>query len=180
MKDIHSNKTYSNLMHALLSSLDRKSFDDIKVSDICKIAGIHRTTFYSYFSDKYELLDACINDMMIEFSDEIAKDIYNSEKDFYSIVIMKLLTYIYSNRSFCKNLLFRNGQSLLDALQTSLSSAISEMIAENSLYDNIPADVVSQFYSGAIMSTISWWIKNDCFIPKEKLCNYLVNILRKA
>lgn len=179
MKDIHSNKTYSSLMHSLLFLLNKRAFDDIKVSDICKVANIHRTTFYSYFSDKYDFLDACINDMIIEFASEISKDSYSSEKEFYSNIIIKLLTYIYNNRLFCKNLLFRNGQNFLNSLQSSLALSISEMISKNNLYVDIPSDVVSEFYSGAIMSTISWWINNDCSIPKEKLCEYLVDILRR-
>lgn len=178
MKDIHLSKTYINLNHALIILLEKKSFDDIKVSDICKIANIHRTTFYSYFSDKYELLDSCINDMIADFANQISKEQYTSEKEYYAKVTIKLLSYIYENRLFCKNLLFRNGQNFLNSLQSSLASSISEMILANKLYQNTPSDVVSQFYSGAIISTISWWLKNNCNISKEKLCEYLVNMLK--
>lgn len=179
MENIHSTKTYSNLMQALIVSLDKKSFDDIKVSDICKVANVHRTTFYSYFSDKYDLLDACISDMIIDFASQISKNEYNSEKEFYSNVIIKLLTYIYDNKLFCKNLLFRNGQSFINSLQSSLALSISEMISKTNLYPDIPSNVVSQFYSGAIMATITWWVNNNCNISKEKLCEYLVNILKR-
>lgn len=178
MKNSHSNKTYYAITSALISSLERKSFDDVKVSDICKIVGIHRTTFYSYFSDKYDLLNSCINDMIIDFNNNIFQEKYNSEKEFYSTILIELLNYIYINKLFFKTLLFRNSQSFFDSLKISLNSSIFEMISRNKIYPTIPVDIVSQFYSGAIMSIISWWIKSDCKISKEKLCEYLLELVK--
>lgn len=50
-------KTKKALKEALISLLDRSSFEDIKVKDICGKADISRNTYYVYYSDKYGLLD---------------------------------------------------------------------------------------------------------------------------
>ena len=50
-------KTKIYLSNALLELLKTKSFDNIKVTEICDKALIHKTTFYNHFEDKYELLD---------------------------------------------------------------------------------------------------------------------------
>ena len=57
MGDLRTARTYKLLKDSLLQLLSEKSFDNIKVNDICDLAMVHRTTFYSHFSDKYELLD---------------------------------------------------------------------------------------------------------------------------
>lgn len=42
-------------------------FKDIRVNDICALAGIHRSTFYRYFEDKYQLLECGLNDLWQEY-----------------------------------------------------------------------------------------------------------------
>ena len=59
MEDLRVQRTYLLLKNALLELLAKKSFDEIKVNDICNLAMIHRTTFYSHFQDKYDLLEYC-------------------------------------------------------------------------------------------------------------------------
>ena len=53
----------AKLKNALFELLAHQSFEEIKVNDICNLAMVHRTTFYSHFSDKYELLEYCIKEI---------------------------------------------------------------------------------------------------------------------
>lgn len=50
-------KTKQNLKNALLEMLGEKAFEDITVKEICEKSNTSRITFYTHFSDKYELLD---------------------------------------------------------------------------------------------------------------------------
>ena len=43
--------------------MKNKSFEEIKVSDICKEAHINRSTFYNNFNDKYDLLFSLFHDL---------------------------------------------------------------------------------------------------------------------
>ena len=62
MGDLRTQRTYKLLKDSLLQLLSQKSFDSIRVNDICDLAMVHRTTFYSHFNDKYELLDYVIKE----------------------------------------------------------------------------------------------------------------------
>jgi len=53
MGDLRTIRTYKLLKDSLLELLSKDSFDNIKVNDICNLAMVHRTTFYSHFADKY-------------------------------------------------------------------------------------------------------------------------------
>ena len=55
-KDLRVVKTQNILYATLLSLMKEKTFEEIKVSDICNKALINRSTFYSHYNDKYELL----------------------------------------------------------------------------------------------------------------------------
>lgn len=56
-------KTKNNLYKGLLITMKNKSFEEIKVSDICKEAHINRSTFYNNFNNKYDLLFSLFHDL---------------------------------------------------------------------------------------------------------------------
>ncbi len=54
--DLRQRKTRKLLVEALAQLLEEKSFQELSVTDICRRAMVHRTTFYAHFNDKQELL----------------------------------------------------------------------------------------------------------------------------
>ena len=54
--DLRQRKTRRQLTEALSQLLEERPFADISVVDLCERAMVHRTTFYSHFNDKQELL----------------------------------------------------------------------------------------------------------------------------
>mgnify|MGYP004660683401 FL=1 len=55
-KDLRIIKTKIALYNALTNLMKNKTFEEIRVSDICNEALINRSTFYAHYEDKYELL----------------------------------------------------------------------------------------------------------------------------
>ncbi len=51
------NRMRRDILLAMKTMLSRKRFEEITVADICKEAMIHRSSFYRYFRDKYEVVD---------------------------------------------------------------------------------------------------------------------------
>ena len=66
---LHLNRDQRAQIEILINEND-KTFEEIKVSDICKKALINRSTFYSHYNDKYELLVDFINVLKEEFVNE--------------------------------------------------------------------------------------------------------------
>ncbi len=58
-------KTSDGIKRALIELISReRSFETVSITDICREAGIHRSTFYAHFSDKFELLSMCLLDII--------------------------------------------------------------------------------------------------------------------
>ena len=78
------------IQNAFVSFLQTKDLHEITVSDICKEAGINRSTFYANFMDVYDLSEKIINklqdDLIILYHDEIVKGKYKS--DYVKLFIM--------------------------------------------------------------------------------------------
>ena len=62
-KDLRVIKTKKMIYTALVELMKEKTFEEIKVSDICEKALINRSTFYAHYEDKYELLIDFIKDL---------------------------------------------------------------------------------------------------------------------
>ena len=64
------------LEKAFLELLQNRELDEIHVSDLCKLAGLNRTTFYANYIDIYDLADSIRdrleNDLSALYHDEIA------------------------------------------------------------------------------------------------------------
>ena len=93
-KDLRIIKTQNLLYASLIKLMKDKSFEEIKVADICNEAYINRSTFYSHYNDKYELLVDFINELKNNLLSSLEKNehIVNT-KDYY-IEMIHLLFYI--------------------------------------------------------------------------------------
>lgn len=70
MEDKRIIKTKRNLKRALIALAAEKPFEQITVTELCKAADTSRITFYTHYSDKYELVEEVFRDMRAEASKE--------------------------------------------------------------------------------------------------------------
>ncbi|ADV04802.1 TetR/AcrR family transcriptional regulator [Staphylococcus pseudintermedius] len=50
-------KARRRIVKAMIELLKTESFDEITIKQICAESGVHRSTFYAQFEDKYQLFD---------------------------------------------------------------------------------------------------------------------------
>ena len=181
MGDLRTKRTYKLLQDSLFELLAKKSFDEIKVNDICELAMIHRTTFYSHFSDKYELLEYCISEIEKEITGNLKLYSYTNLEEFYTNMIMSVLNYIDKNRKFFRSIFKKNEDTgLLKIFTHTCISYISDMLKkeeENNIVHPVPIEIISEFYAGAVISTVSWWLKTNSKLSKENLCEYIMKLI---
>lgn len=181
MNDLRVKRTYILLKNALFELMAKKSFEEIKVNDICNLAMVHRTTFYSHFSDKYELLEYCIKDVEEELTQKISSSKYSNSREFYTNLIMNLLQYISENRKFFKCILKKNSDNgITNIFMNTCISYITTMLEKEENMDishEIPIPIMAQFYSGAVISTLAFWLKKDSKLTEEELCDYIISLI---
>ena len=180
MGDLRTARTYKLLKDSLFQLLSKKSFDTIKVNDICDLAMVHRTTFYSHFADKYELLDYCINEMEKELISGFSVKDYASVKDFYTDLVMNFLEYLGSNKSFFKNMVKNNySAGIITILHNSALNEITRILEKqpaSSVNSKVPKKVMAEFYSGAVTSIIIWWLQSNSKTTEQELCDYIISL----
>jgi len=175
-KDLRVIKTENLLYATLIDLLKEKTFEEIKVSDICNKALINRSTFYAHYQDKYELVVGFISTL----KDELAKAIKDNgstfnTKEYYLEMIEMILTHIEEKKKIYQDILTNNRNSivmdiLLDVINNDVNERLEKNLKEN---EKIPSKVISTFYIGAVTSICIEWMKNTNEYSKEDIIHYL-------
>lgn len=159
--DLRVIKTKKSIEESLLELMSTKSFESIKVSEICGKALINRSTFYTYYQDKYDLLMNIINEIKnnLNINNKI------KDKNYYLEVISKILDHIENKKNLYSKILEHNQNSfIIDILY-------------NVLDNNINNTIETKFYLGGTISICLYWINGQNNYTKKDIINYLNNLI---
>ncbi len=179
--DLRIIKTKKSLYESLLILMKEKSFEDIKVSDICEKAYINRSTFYTHFEDKYMLLDALIKDLKESLQEELDKNkTISNSKEYYLELIKILLNHIEEKSDIYMPIMINNRNSIaMDMIYDTLNEDIIKRLEqEKSLnHQNKKAEFIAKFYLGAIINIGFDFIKNKDHYTRKEVLAYLEELL---
>lgn len=146
-----------------IEMLQTEELDKIKVSDICKKAGVNRTTFYANYNDIYELADSLCTGLEAQlgeiYQDEISRK-YNSH-DFE-----KLFQHIQSNQIFY-NTYFKLGFDK----NYKITQYDHELATQH--FGNKHIEYHCEFFKAAITRIIKMWLKNGCRESPEEMADII-------
>lgn len=157
-KTEQSTKRQREIENILLDLMTEKRFDDIKVSEICEIAGIPRKAFYRYFDSKDGALQAILDHNFTNYQ------IYTAKRE-----TVKKRTLQGEFEEFFSY--WRNNKRLLDAfeksnltgllIQNSSSFSAGELVnIQKFLLDEdekVRMQVFPFVVSGLLTMTINWY-----------------------
>lgn len=156
-EDLRIIKTKASLYRGLMELMKKNTFESIKISDICSASLINRSTFYDHFNDKFELLEALINDMREELITSLSISIDSKDiKEYYMEVIKVLLNHIDKHKDIYSAVVKINNNSVAkDMLTLALLNSITEEVNQNFINETgIPTKTLVLFYTSGIMNII--------------------------
>lgn len=180
-KDLRVIKTQNLLFNTLVSLMSETSFEKIKVSDICSKALINRSTFYAHYNDKYELLVDLIEDLKHNLREALDKNIHVvNTKDYYIEMIKLLMEHIEEEKNTYYSVLISNRNSMVvDILLDAVISDVNKRILNgNIIKTDMPVDVVSRFYLGAVVSLGIEWLTGK--YSKKQIIDYLTILMPES
>lgn len=179
--DLRVVKTNKVLFEALTTLMKEKTFEKIKISDICEVALINRSTFYAHYEDKYELLLALIEDLKDNLLEELNKnEAVSLSKEYFMELLEILIDHIDSKRDIYSAILSHNKNGIfIDFLIDVANRDLAKRLKDNQevIRSNIPADIISKFYLGGIINIGVDWIINKDKYNKEQVLLYLDKLI---
>lgn len=178
-KDLRIVKTKNALYLALVDLMKDKTFEEIKVSEICNKALVNRSTFYAHFDDKYEFLV----DFLDTFKDSLTsyldtnKNILNT-KEYYMELIKLVLTHIEDKKNIYSAIMVNNRNGvMMDIIIDVVNKDIRKRVLDlGSTKSSVPADIIIKFYLGAIINVGIDWITENKY-TKEEVIGYFDKLL---
>lgn len=175
---IGAKRTLTNLQQALLSSLCKKSFEEITVGELCEKAMLTRGTFYNYFEDKYDLLEYCFN--IVRRKLDTGEKMGNCEERL-NILMNNCFDFLDENQAIVLKVLQHNSpeQFLIKQIRFYLISGMLEVSRNNTEEHQykVPAEMAANLYSQAILIILEWKYLNQKECSKEQAQKYLKQLV---
>ena len=158
----------------------QKDFHKITVSEIIRVCGVNRKTFYYHFQDIYALLQWVFEQEAIRVLQDL--DLLTDYED----AIRFILNYVQANdyiRSCVHDSVAR--EEIKRFLYSDLLSLIVSVIEEAERQAGTELEpgfktYVAKFYTDALASMTIDWVRNGKEEDKETTARYLTNIIAAA
>ena len=180
-------RTRQSLRTALLDLIKEKDYDEISIEDITERADIGRTTFYLHYKDKEDLLMEEFSTIMYERAQVLSEIPFSvwlpiSEEDLKKNIALQPLLLVFEhiyNNSELYNLLLKsaNSSKIIERIRQISTDAIVKFVETKMetdpipLLSEVPIEFFAAFFSGALISIVGWWIKEDMHHSPEEVTN---------
>ena len=146
-----------------MTLLQTKELNQIRVSELCKEAGLNRTTFYANYTDIYGLADS-IRDKL----EQNMSVLYNHEltEKFNSHDYLKLFRHIQENQDLYRTyfkLGYDNNYQII---------RYDTNLAEKH-FQNQFVEYHMEFFRGGLTKLIKLWLQNGCRESPEELSDII-------
>ena len=168
--DLRIIKTLQQIDRALLKLLNELPFQKITVHLLCERALINRSTFYKYYTDKYDLLDRYLNQVLLEFKQQVNVDFVVTnpcitDDEHYQIPFRNFTTFVYSKRA--EYLILWNA-SIERQPYNEMTDLVYRQILERLLTESPElsakrtyCELYAHLFSSNMMALIRWWLTNE-------------------
>ncbi len=159
--------------NALLSLLEKKSFEYITVSELCQEAGVNRSTFYLHYENTCDLLRETTKYVIDAFVSYFSVDTKNITLKFTECELTDLnfinkeylhpyLTYIKENQRILTAVLSHPSTFEFESIFQRLFDNIFNPILDRFHYPEDERKYVIRFYLNGLTAIITEWLKDGC------------------
>lgn len=147
-------RTQQALLDAIVELIAEKGYDRTTIKNVLRRADVGRTTFYSHFKSKKELLLRRI---------EVVPWVTAGQDNERMFDASFLFTHISEQRALVAGLEGTSGyDEALASLRRSLLANFSQVLQERSPTDEVGNNLhmTSQALTGALMQLLQWWLES--------------------
>ncbi|TFB13469.1 TetR/AcrR family transcriptional regulator [Filobacillus milosensis] len=181
-KKLDRRKKYTRkvLKESLVTLLSQKTISKITVKELCEMADVNRSTFYTHYSDQYDLLEKIEEEIAEDMNQYLSSYSFNVEEESLQMT-EKLLEYIKDRQFMFQTLLNENGDPTFEVrLRTIAQRFMINNWLEGQQLKEVDMTYLSTFVVSGAVHVIKEWIEYDVDVkqsPKEmaELINKFAN-----
>ncbi len=158
-------RTQQQIEKALFKLLQNKTYSEISIAEITRLAQVSRTSFYRHYKEKNDVLKEYLERLYANF----IADIQNNHLTTLSQQLSAYLGFFQKNPAILAILLNAGFEGILINEQTIyLKKLLTIVHPELKL-----ADYAIAYQSGGIFMILAWWVKQNYRTPLSELIAYV-------
>jgi AcrR family transcriptional regulator len=177
VNDRRIQKTQKLLHEALFSLIHEKTYDSIAVKEILDRANVGRSTFYTHFSDKDELLVSGMHNMLRSVQPAVPP---SSAKPYEKSIWFSLpmFEHIQQQRRNGGARIGTRGRTIIhEHLQRLLAELIAEELRKafqgrRKTAGRIPPDLFVQYVASTFILVLNWWMESRSPLPPKDVDDF--------
>ena len=174
--DRRNKRTKDAIYNAFTELLLKERYSKITIKEIIDLADIGRSTFYSHFETKDELLKSMCTDMF----DKMHSNNPTLSSGNPHSMILDVLYHIKENEKIIKGVfLSESGELFMNYFKNYFSNHIEQHLfaSYNERIMDIPKDFLINHISGSFLEMVKWWVSRNMKQTPEELTSYFISVI---
>ncbi len=178
MQNNRKELTKKALLDAMVRLLGTESFDDITTKELASTAGISRSSFYTHYRDKYEMIDTYQQRLFHKLEYIFEKEYENNDQAF-----LEVFNFL-SREKLLSALLSSNGTKelqnfIIHKVRILISSELKERVAAENMSPT-ELEYQSIYLAYAFFGTCQTWIARGKKETPQQMTNFVLKMLAKS
>lgn len=175
-------KTQEVIFTAFFDLLAQKSFHDIRIDKLCQKANIGRSTFYSHFTSKDDLLIAVCQQLFqhVFVTSSLAE--HQTNQSLHKGSLEEQVTHLYQhfkeNADKVTTLYQLEDDYFSRSLQAELQKYLVTILKPIYFKENaLPNQLFDQYIIDTFLTTLSWWLHAQPDLEAIEITHYYLKLL---
>ncbi len=168
------------LKDSLMRLLKEKQISAITIKEICELADINRSTFYSHYANRYELLNSIEEEFIEDMVTTLSQ--YNFSKEEEALQMTeKIFKYIAAKSDVCQILLSENSDIHFQkkGMMITREFIFKNLITDRQL-DQETFEYMSMFFVSGSIHVIKSWLENGMNKTPKEMADILNNFINRG
>lgn len=167
--------TKTMLKDALVQLMQKQHISSISVKSLCDIADINRSTFYTHYTDQYDLLRHIEEEVLDNLKLHLKKQDYKDNLPVSAQVMTRILEYAKENADLLKVLLSENCDFAFQKDILELSQIVSPQY--NKALDGRTKEYLMTYGITGCVSFLHKWLKDGTIESPASITELLLQVL---
>ncbi|WP_395319432.1 TetR/AcrR family transcriptional regulator [Fructilactobacillus frigidiflavus] len=190
---VRKTNTVTEIKKAFVTLINEKGIREMNVTDITRLAGIGRGTFYTHFTDISDLLENIETELLDKLEADLS-DVIPDAMEWLIVdkgagqpapFIIETLNNFYQNREMIAALLSEQGDpyflnKVKKIIFADLDQSVQTLEGQIEVNDELPLDYAREFVIDELMGIIVYWISKPEPEEPKIVAQIITKLQRKA
>ena len=174
-EDRRTQKTRKALHDALISLMFEKSYDAILVQEILDRANVGRSTFYTHYRDKDELLAEGLQGLKELLRDAQMATVVASDKKYEKVIgfSLAMFEHAHDHKKLYRSLVSGPGWVIvsqrLEEILVQLMQEEARVLFKRRVSSDVPFELFIHYLGATFMTVLTWWFNFGRPLPPEEI-----------